>query len=81
MLTREMLLEQREKLTADLNATHGAIQAIEWCLSVLEEGSSDPSSSLDVAETTDEQSEVKEEHCGDCDEGAESRCPVQECCG
>lgn len=36
-LTREMLLEQRAKLTADLNATNGAIQAIDWCLSVLDE--------------------------------------------
>jgi hypothetical protein len=36
-LTREMLLEQHAKLTADLNAAHGAIQAIEWCLSVLDE--------------------------------------------
>ena len=74
MLNRETLLEQHTKLTADLNATNGAIQAIEWCLSVLEEGSSDPPSASDVAETTDEtNSEVKEDCCGNCDEGAEAR--------
>jgi hypothetical protein len=36
-LTREILLAQRAKTEADMNACAGAIQTIDWCLEVLEE--------------------------------------------
>jgi hypothetical protein len=36
-LTKEMLLERRASLEADLIAINGAIQQVDWCLDKLEE--------------------------------------------
>lgn len=35
ILTRDMLLEQKRQLEADVYALQGAIQQVDWCLEVL----------------------------------------------
>lgn len=41
-LTKEMLLERKNILQADLNAINGALQQVDWSLEILEQGEEMP---------------------------------------
>lgn len=59
-LTREMLLERRRALEADVIAINGAIQQIDWSLEVLEEGAAAPSSDPHHDDTEGQRPERKD---------------------